>query len=368
MSFSFENLSESLKGALSEMSYFTPTPVQEAVIPVVTSGLDVVGQAETGTGKTAAFGIPIVEATSRRGKGVKALILVPTRELAIQVAHEISKIASKKRIPVFPFYGGTSVNRQVFLLKKDRVRIVVGTPGRIRDLIERDALNLSGMKFFVLDEMDQMLDMGFIEDIDFILSKRPQNVQTMFFSATVPCEVRELAQKYLQRNYKFISVKSEKMAPKIKEMLYFVPYGKKLELLKEILGEKLNGGSSIIFVRTKRDAFNLGERLKKLGFYADAIHGDLSQKKREVVMRKFREGKIKMLVATDVASRGIDVKSVELVVNYELPEDPDLYLHRIGRTARAGGEGLAVSLVSPLEIKRLKRIKSLNRLKAIKIT
>ncbi|NPA15708.1 MAG: DEAD/DEAH box helicase [Deferribacteres bacterium] len=368
MSFTFESLSESVKKALADMGYTAPTPIQEAVIPAVLSGFDVVGQAETGTGKTAAFGIPIVEAVSRRSRGVKALILVPTRELAIQVADEISKIGAKKRISVFPFYGGTSVNRQISLLKRDRVKVLVGTPGRIRDLIEREALSLSSLRFFVLDEMDQMLDMGFIEDIDFILSKRPENTQTMFFSATVPYEVRELARRYLKEDHKFVSVKSEVMAPRIEEKLYFVPYRRKLELLKEVLKENLNGGASIIFVKTKKDAFNLGERLKKLGFSADAIHGDLSQRKRESVMRRFREGKVKMLVATDVASRGIDVKAVELVVNYELPEDPELYLHRIGRTARAGGEGLAVSFVSPLEINRLKRIKSLNKVKAIRVT
>ena len=356
MDFSFETLSFKVRTSLKHMGYFKPTPVQEKIIPIVLSGMDVVGLAETGTGKTAAFAIPLIERIEKHMDGVKALVLTPTRELAIQVAEEIARIGKQKGVKAFAFYGGVPLHKQISILKRDGAKIVVGTPGRIKDLIEREALVLDNISFLVLDEVDRMLDMGFIEDIDFIISYTPLSRQTLFFSATISKDVRKLMKSYLKEDFELISVRSETFRPQIEEKIYKVKHGQRFEALCRILKNNLNGGSCIVFVKTKLDAAKIGKKLKESGFSADCIHGDLSQRKREMVMGKFKRGKIKTLVATDVAARGIDVKSVELVINYELPEDPEMYIHRIGRTARAGSKGLAVSFVTFRERQRKERI------------
>jgi len=358
MAFSFKDLDERIQKSLEEMGFEEPTPIQRDAIPLALQGYDIVGQAQTGTGKTAAFGIPIVSGISPRERGVKAIVLTPTRELAIQVAHEISLIGKNKGISAYPIYGGVSIERQVKVLKGGRKQVIVGTPGRIKDLINRGVLRLDKVRYAVLDEADQMLDMGFIEDIEEILSKTPSEKQTMLFSATMPYEIRKLIDNYLRPGYKFVKVSRELITPKVKQRILLVRSEDRLRALERILREN-EGTSTIVFVKTKRDAADVERELQRRGINARAIHGDLSQRQRENVMRAFREGKVKVLVATDVAARGIDIKDVGLVVNYELPENPESYVHRIGRTGRAGREGLAISLVAEPEKRRMYRIKGL---------
>ncbi|SMO57070.1 ATP-dependent RNA helicase DeaD [Balnearium lithotrophicum] len=362
MEFSFKDLDERVQKSLEEMGFENPTPIQKDAIPIAMEGHDIVGQAQTGTGKTAAFGIPIVEGISPRERGVKAIILTPTRELAIQVAHEISLIGKNKGVSAYPIYGGVSIDRQASILRRGRNQIVVGTPGRIKDLINRGILKLDRVRYAVLDEADQMLDMGFIEDIEEILSKTPSEKQTMLFSATMPYEIRKLIDNYLKPGYKFIKANKELITPKVKQRILFVKSEDKLKALERILREN-EGTSTIVFVKTKRDAADVERELQRRGINARAIHGDLSQRQRENVMRAFREGKVRVLVATDVAARGIDIKNVGLVINYELPENPESYVHRIGRTGRAGREGTAISLVAEPEKRRMYRIKGLKGVK-----
>lgn len=358
MEFSFNQLDERVQKSLEEMGFESPTPIQKEAIPVALQGEDIVGQAQTGTGKTAAFGIPIVEGISPRERGVKAIILTPTRELAIQVAHEISLIGKNKGVSAYPVYGGVSIERQANILRRGRNQIVVGTPGRVKDLINRGILKLDKVRYAVLDEADQMLDMGFIEDIEEILSKTPREKQTMLFSATMPYEIRKLIDNYLKPGYKFIKVSKQLITPKVKQRILLVKSEDKLKALEKILREN-EGTATIVFVKTKRDAAEIERELQRRGINARAIHGDLSQRQRENVLRVFREGKVKVLVATDVAARGLDIKDVGLVINYELPENPESYVHRIGRTGRAGREGVAISLVAEPEKRRMYRIKGL---------
>jgi len=358
MEFSFGQLDERIQKSLEEMGFESPTPIQKEAIPVALQGEDIVGQAQTGTGKTAAFGIPIVEGISPRERGVKAIILTPTRELAIQVAHEISLIGKNKGVSAYPIYGGVSIEKQANILRRGRNQIIVGTPGRIKDLINRGILKLDRVRYAVLDEADQMLDMGFIEDIEEILSKTPKEKQTMLFSATMPYEIRKLIDNYLKPGYKFIKVSKQLITPKVKQRILLVKSEDKLKALEKILREN-EGTSTIVFVKTKRDAADIERELQRRGINARAIHGDLSQRQRENVLRAFREGKVKVLVATDVAARGLDIKDVGLVINYELPENPESYVHRIGRTGRAGKEGTAISLVAEPEKRRMYRIKGL---------
>ena len=358
MEFTFEQLDSRIQKSLKEMGFEKPTPIQKKAIPIALEGYDIVGQAQTGTGKTAAFGIPLVEKISPKERKVKAIVLTPTRELAVQVAQEISLIGKNKGVSAYPIYGGVSIERQINILKHGRNQIVVGTPGRVKDLINRGVLKLDKVRFAVLDEADRMLDMGFVEDIKEILSKTPKDKQTMLFSATMPCEIRELIDSYLRPGYRTVKVGKQLITPKVHQRLVFVRSGERLKVLEKLLREH-GGTATIVFVRTRRDAAFLGKELQKKGIGAKAIHGDLSQRQRENVMRAFREGKVKVLVATDVAARGIDIKNVGLVINYELPEDPESYIHRIGRTGRAGRKGVAISLVAGSEKKRLYRIKGL---------
>ncbi len=358
MEFSFSQLDERIQKSLEEMGFESPTPIQKEAIPVALKGEDIVGQAQTGTGKTAAFGIPIVEGISPRERGVKAIILTPTRELAIQVAHEISLIGKNKGVSAYPIYGGVSIERQANILKRGRNQVIVGTPGRVKDLINRGILKLDRVRYAVLDEADQMLDMGFIEDIEEILSKTPKEKQTMLFSATMPYEIRKLIDNYLKPGYRFIKVSKQLITPKVKQRVLLVRSEDKLKALEKILKEN-EGTATIVFVKTKRDAADIERELQRCGINARAIHGDLSQRQRENVLKAFREGRVKVLVATDVAARGLDIKDVGLVINYELPENPESYVHRIGRTGRAGREGTAISLVAEPEKRRMYRIKGL---------
>jgi len=358
MEFRFEQLDPKVQKSLEEMGFEEPTPIQKEAIPLALEGYDIVGQAQTGTGKTAAFGIPLVERIGSRERGVKAIVLTPTRELAIQVAHEISLIGKNKGVSAYPIYGGVSIERQVNILKRGRNQIVVGTPGRVKDLINRGVLRLDRVRFAVLDEADQMLDMGFIEDIEEILSRTPREKQTMLFSATMPYEIRKLIDNYLRPGYKTVKVGKQLITPKVRQRLIFVRSEDRLKALEKLLKE-YRETATIVFVKTQRDAAEVERELQRRGIDAKAIHGDLSQRQRESVMKAFRDGRVRVLVATDVAARGIDVKGVGLVINYELPENPESYVHRIGRTGRAGREGLAISLVTENEKRRLYRIKGL---------
>jgi len=350
------NLSKETLKSLDELGYSKPTEIQEKAIPAVMTGKDLVAQAQTGTGKTAAFGVPVVEKVNPKQKKVQALILVPTRELAIQVAKEIKELGKNKKVYTLAVYGGKSIGHQINFLKKGSDVVVVGTPGRVRDLLERGVLNLDNVKMFVLDEADRMLEMGFIDDIEEIMSYLPEDRQNLLFSATMPKEILELAEEFLNENYETIKVKPDEVTvEKIKQIIYRVNPRDKFKKLTEVLSQN-KAEKVIIFTQTKIEADELAERLNEEGFNASAIHGDFSQKKRETVLHNFRTGKLKILVATDVAARGLDIKGVDLVINYGLPRDAESYIHRIGRTGRAGREGTAISIMTPSEDKQLQNI------------
>jgi len=349
MTFSELGLNEFILQSLNENNISAPTEIQEKAIPVVIEGNDIIAQAQTGTGKTAAFGIPLIDKVNPRERNIQALILVPTRELAIQVAKELKNIGKLKKVFVLSVYGGKSIQHQINFLRKGNDVVVVGTPGRVKDLIDRGYLKLNNIKYFVLDEADRMLDMGFIEDIEYIMSKLPANRQTLMFSATMPREILRLAEQFLKENYKTVRVAPEKVTvERIKQIAYRTDKENKFPTFVDVL-QKTMSGKSIIFTQTKKMADELAKKLQEYGFNADAIHGDYSQAKRERVLRNFRTGKLDILVATDVAARGLDIKGVEVVYNYDLPNDVESYVHRIGRTGRAGKEGVAISFFTPNE-------------------
>ncbi len=358
MDFDFSQLSIPLRKALKDMGFEKPTPIQKEAIPLALKGYDIMGQAATGTGKTAAFGIPIIEG-SEKEEGTTALIMTPTRELAIQVKEQLYQLSKYKGLKVFSFYGGTPIQKDLELLWKITPNIIVGTPGRIKDLTMRGLFNFESLKYFVLDEADRMLDMGFIEDIEWIITQLPKERQTFLFSATIPREVEELAKKHLKKDYKFVKVITEELKPKIEERLIKLSSsGQKMSELEKILREHILE-KVIVFVKTKKDAKEITQELKRKGFNVVSLHGDMTQRQRENSLRLFRDGKVKIVVATDVASRGLDIKGVSLVINYHIPEDPEVYIHRIGRTGRIGTYGKAYSLITPEDSKALWRIKKL---------
>ncbi len=345
--------------ALAEMGFEEPTPIQLMTVPLLQQGRDVIGQAQTGTGKTAAFGIPIIELANTRYGGVQALIVTPTRELAVQVALEISRIGKYRRVRTLPIYGGQAIDRQIRGLRQG-VQVVIGTPGRLLDHLSRKTLSLDNVKVVVLDEADEMLDMGFIDDIESILQATPADRQTLLFSATIPEEIRRLARKYL-KDPEFITVSKQNLTvPLIEQVYYETREPNKLESLCRIL-DSMTVTLAIIFCRTKRGVDELVAGLQARGYPAAALHGDLSQYQRDLVMRQFRTGQIDYLVATDVAARGLDIENVSHVFNYDVPQDPEFYVHRIGRTGRAGKAGVAVTLVSPRDYKQLKLIENLTK-------
>ncbi len=347
---------ETLK-SIEKKGFKHPTEIQAKAIPIIYEGKDLIAQAQTGTGKTAAFGIPIVDKVDPRKRKIQALILVPTRELAIQVAKELKDLGRSKKIFVLPVYGGKSIQNQIRFLKNGKDVIVVGTPGRVRDLIERGVLKLDGVETFVLDEADRMLDMGFIEDIEFIFDKTPKEKQTLLFSATMPSSIKSLAEEFLKEDYETIRVKPEEVTvDKIKQYAYRVDEKGQFSKLTESLSETPER-KAIIFTETKKGADELANKLRREGFNASAIHGDFSQTKREKVLKAFRDNKLKILVATDVAARGLDIKDVDVVYNYSLPRDVESYVHRIGRTGRAGREGIAISIMKPSEDRQFSLIK-----------
>ncbi|WP_457622271.1 DEAD/DEAH box helicase [Persephonella sp.] len=361
LSFNDFQISKETLNSIRKMGFKKPTEVQEKTIPLILEGKDIIAQAQTGTGKTAAFGIPIVEKVDTRQRKIQALILVPTRELAIQVTKEIKDIGRGKKLFALAVYGGKSIRHQIDFLKKGKDVVIVGTPGRIKDLIERGVLDLSNVKIFVLDEADRMLDMGFIEDIEFIFEQTPSDKQTLLFSATMPKAIIRLAERFLKDDYEIVKIKPEEVTvDRIKQKAYRVDTGKEFETLTRVLNEN-EGKKSIVFTETKKGADELSKRLRKEGFNAEAIHGDYSQAKREKVLRDFRRNKIDILVATDVAARGLDIKGVDVVYNYSLPRDIESYVHRIGRTGRAGKEGIAISIISTLEDRLFEIVKKKTR-------
>ncbi|MCS7308058.1 MAG: DEAD/DEAH box helicase [Aquificaceae bacterium] len=364
MNFDFSQLSLLVQRALKDMGFEKPTPIQKEAIPLALKGYDIMGQAATGTGKTAAFGIPIVEGTEK-GDGLTALIMTPTRELAMQVKEQLYQLSKYKGVKVFSFYGGTSVQKDLELLWRTTPNIVVGTPGRIKDLTMRGLFNFDELRYFVLDEADRMLDMGFIEDIEWMIAQLPKERQNFLFSATINKEIEALAKKHLRKDYKFIRVITEELKPKIEERLIKLSSsGQKMSELEKLLREHLLE-KVIVFVKTKKDAKDITEDLRRRGFNVVSLHGDMTQRQRERSLKLFKEGKVKIVVATDVASRGLDIKGVSLVINYHIPEDPEVYIHRIGRTGRIGAYGKAYSLITPEDSKALWRIKKLKESYAV---
>nr|WP_304766840.1 DEAD/DEAH box helicase [Candidatus Burarchaeum sp.] len=344
--FSGLGMKKEIMWAITEMGFKEPTPIQEAAIPFAMQGEDVIGQAQTGSGKTVAFGIPLLERLDPNSRQVQALVLTPTRELAVQVCGELGKLGKNMHVHSLPIYGGASINVQIDNLRRG-VHIVVGTPGRLIDHLERGTLRLEGVKMVVLDEADRMLDMGFIEDIDLILSKIPSKHQTMLFSATMPDEIMALTHKYMHAPQKVLVSKDEISVKEISHFFAPIPEPRaRFRAVTEYL-KKHKPPLAIIFTRTKMAADNLVEGLQRMGVKAEALHGDLSQRKRDTVMQMFRQKRISVLVASDLAARGLDVSDVSHVINYHLPDEPSIYVHRTGRTGRVGKQGIAFSLVLP---------------------
>lgn len=350
-------LREEVIRAVANMGFEEATSVQEKTIPIGMQGKDLIGQAQTGTGKTAAFGITLMERLNAAEGQIQAVVLTPTRELAVQVAEELNKIGQFMGVRSLPIYGGQDINRQLKALKK-KPRIIVATPGRFMDHMRRRTIRLDAIKMVVLDEADEMLNMGFIDDIETILKEMPTERQTMLFSATMPKPIQALAQKFMH-SPELIAVRPKEVTvPNIIQEYMEVPDRQKFDVLCRLL-DIHSAELSIVFGRTKRRVDELAEALSKRGYEAEGIHGDLSQGKRDSVMRKFREGTIEVLVATDVAARGLDISGVTHVYNFDIPQDPESYVHRIGRTGRAGKKGLAITFVIPREMSHLKAIERL---------
>ena len=361
MNFDDLKIDDDIKTAIEKMGFKKLTPIQEKAIPDALKGRDIIGQAQTGSGKTLAFGIPLLNKIFQPDKSPQAIVLCPTRELCIQVADEIKKLTrDMDKVQILAVYGGQAIGKQIRVLNKG-VHIVVGTPGRVIDHIERGTLDLIGVETVVLDEADEMLDMGFREDIELILRHTPKQRQTLLFSATMPDEIKKITKLY-QNSPKFIKISdSKKTIPKIKQFLFKSNDDDKIDDLCKLI-EYYDFNLWLIFCNTRRRVDFVYRNLKRRGYKVDSIHGDMTQKVRDKVMNKFRNGNISILVASDIAARGIDVSEVEVVVNYDIPQNPDDYIHRIGRTARAGGSGYAFNLVANYEAHDLVRIRKIHNL------
>ncbi len=348
-------LSKKTIAALSEKGFEEPTEIQSLTIPLLLENkIDIIAQAQTGTGKTAAFALPLIENIKKNSKKVQAIILAPTRELVVQVCQEINSLKTDNAISVAPIYGGQSMSMQLKKLK-ERVSIVVGTPGRILDHLKRKSLSLEDIKYFVLDEADEMLNMGFIDDIETILENTPEQKRVLLFSATMPAAIKKLAEKYLGQ-YSHVKTKTQ-LTTNLTDQIYFeVAEKDRFEALSRIIDVEAEF-YGIVFCRTKMDADTLTVRLNERGYLSEALHGDITQSQREKTLRRFRAGKITTLVATDVAARGIDVENLTHVINFAIPQNPEAYVHRIGRTGRAGKQGTAITFITPSEFRKLGFIK-----------
>ncbi len=359
MNFTTLNLIKPLRRALNDVGYSSATEIQSKTIPLVLNGRDVIGCAQTGTGKTAAFALPVLQQWERgsKQKRIHTLILTPTRELAIQIEGNLKLYARYLNAKSSAVYGGVPQGRQVKALRRG-VDILVATPGRLLDLIGQGYIDLSKLEVLVLDEADRMLDMGFIHDIRKVLKRIPENRQTLFFSATLPKSIRKFAYSISKKPVEVAVAPVSSAADTVEQSVYFVERNEKVKLLLGLLNNDLVD-RSLVFTRTKYGADKLTKKLKKAGIYASAIHGNKSQNARQRALRDFKNSKTKVLVATDIASRGIDIEELPLVVNYELPDDPETYVHRIGRTGRAGNEGVAVSFCDKRQKKQLRNIQNL---------
>jgi ATP-dependent RNA helicase DeaD len=358
-SFASLGIEEGLLNSIQALGFTQPTPIQEKAIPVLLQGTkDFIGLAQTGTGKTAAFGLPILQVINKTDKFPQALIICPTRELCLQIASDLDTFKNKKdHISVTAVYGGTSIGEQIRSLKRG-TQIVVATPGRLIDLIERKAVNLEKIHYVVLDEADEMLNMGFKDDIEFILKNTPVRQSTWLFSATMPHEIRQVSKRYMKEPFEVTIGKMNAGASTIDHQYYATQHVNRYETLKRIID--FNPGIyGIVFTRTKADAQNISEQLTREGYDIEPLHGDLTQQQRDKVMGMFREKSIQLIIATDVAARGIDVQGITHVINYELPDDTEVYTHRSGRTGRAGKSGISISIVTPKEIYRLRQIEKL---------
>lgn len=355
MKFKELNLSEEMQKAIDEIGFEEVTPIQAQAIPYIFEGRDIIGQAQTGTGKTCAFGIPAVDMLDSEAEGVQVLVLCPTRELAIQSSEELKSISKyKSGVRILPVYGGQPIDRQIRALK-NRPQIIIGTPGRIMDHMRRHTLKFANLRMIILDEADEMLNMGFREDIDTILKEVPAERQTILFSATMPREILDLTKRY-QRDPLHVKISHKALTvPSIEQYYIMVSSAAKSEILSRIIDSK-DITLALVFCNTKKRVEELTTELQSRGYAAEALHGDLRQEQRDKVMAKFRSGQTDILIATDVAARGIDVEDIEAVFNYDLPGDDEYYVHRIGRTGRAGKAGIAYSFVAGREINKLKDI------------
>jgi len=353
------NLNSKILRAIEEMGFEQATPIQEQAIPIALQGKDLIGQAQTGTGKTAAFTIPFLELITDEPV-VQVLVLTPTRELCIQIAEEVAKIGKYMRLKALPIYGGQDINRQIRALK-GRPQIIIATPGRLMDHMNRRTIRLDHLKIVVLDEADEMLNMGFLEDIEKILAACNDDRQTFMFSATMKPEIEKIANNFMQAPI-LVKVKTQELTvPVIEQHFYEIPERDKLDALCRLLDIQ-SPELALIFGRTKRRVDELSDALQKRGYMAEGIHGDMSQRQRDTVMAKFRNAQIEILVATDVAARGLDISGVTHVYNFDIPLDVDSYVHRIGRTGRAGQSGLAITFVEPREFGQLRNIeRTINR-------
>lgn len=362
-SFKEMGLSQPLLRATAEMGFEETTPIQAQAIPLGLAGKDIIGQAQTGTGKTAAFGIPMLEGIEKDRENIQGLVVTPTRELAVQVAEEINTLGRFKGIRALPIYGGQDMGRQIRALK-GRPEIIVATPGRLMDHMRRRTIRLQQVKVVVLDEADEMLNMGFIEDIETILKEVPEKRQTLLFSATMPKPIQDLAGNYMQ-DPEFIQIRPREVTVPNTQQFYFqVQDRQKFDVLCRLL-DMQPPELALVFCRTKRRVDELYEALGKRGYSAEALHGDLTQAKRDSVMRNFRQGLTEVLVATDVAARGLDISGISHVYNFDIPQDPESYVHRIGRTGRLGKPGQAVTFVTPREMGHLRQIERVTRRKIV---
>jgi ATP-dependent RNA helicase DeaD len=372
--FSALGLTDILVAAVTALGYEEPTPVQRQTIPLILAGGDLLAQAATGTGKTAAFALPLIQrlgenvepgaARKRRRPQTRALVLVPTRELAMQVAEAVHKYARGSGLTVVPLYGGAPMMQQIRALDRG-ADIVVGTPGRVLDHLSRQSLALDAVAVLVLDEADEMLDMGFAEDLDAILDATPKTRQTALFSATMPPRLRSIAERHLERPQR-IQVAREKVAagriPRVRQIVYFVPRAHKTAALQRVLDME-SPASALVFCRTRLEVDTLVETLNAHGYRAEAIHGGMQQRQREAVMARFRSAKADLLIATDVAARGLDIRQLSHVFNYDVPSAPEAYIHRIGRTGRAGRDGVAITLADPRESRLVRNIEAATKQK-----
>lgn len=367
MLFTQLGLTEPLIKALQKEGYTNPTPVQAEAIPHALSGKDILGLAQTGTGKTAAFALPILDLLNRQSfkgyKHTRALILTPTRELAVQISESFQSYGRYTNVKQEVIFGGVSQHAQTLALRNG-TDVLIATPGRLLDLMDQGYVHLDHLEIFVLDEADRMLDMGFIHDVKKVLRALPRQKQTMLFSATMPPQIAQLSSSLLQHPVKVEVTPRSTTAERIDQYVYFIPKQKKQSLLLHLLHEK-NMERTLVFTRTKHGADRIAKELKKASIHADAIHGNKSQSARQNALSNFKRGKLKVLVATDIAARGIDVEALEHVINFDLPDVAETYVHRIGRTGRAGASGMAISFCDGKE--EMNNLKSINKLIGQKI-